>query len=475
MGLWRIWKNRHRVLGLNARYLDYIRPYNLKRAIHIADDKVLTKKVLKKAGVPTPELLGVIRDMQELNGFDFDALPKSFVLKPVFGSEGRGIDIFYNRKGDEWIKASGERVHIDELKSRVREILEGRYSMFNQPDVALFEERVKPHKSFRYYTYKGTPDVRVIMFNGVPMMGMLRLPTEESDGKANLKLNGIGGAIDIAAGRVMTAVKGKAQEIEFVPHTKQRISGLRIPYWERILKYSAAAQAATGLGYGCFDFLIDREKGPLLVEIGARPGLSIQLADQEGLRSRLDRVKGIKIKSLDHGIRLGKNMFGGEIEESVENLTGKPVLGIIEDVEIFGPDEKKKTKLKAKIDTGADSTSINRETLEKLGYEEVLKQYDEFMSENYPDLDLNGMSQAEAKEIAQKITEEVMAAGMEIERVTEVFSSHGATLRPYIKIELMVKDLSFTTTASAYDRSRLKYPMIIGRKSLSKFLVDPSK
>lgn len=474
MGLIRMFRNRDRVLGLNARYLDYIRPYNLSPAIRIADDKVLTKKVLQKAEVPTPELLGVIRNRKELREFDFEALPKSFVLKPVFGSEGRGIEIFYNRKEGEWIKSSGERVNVAGLKSRVREIIEGRYSMFNQPDVALFEERVKAHKAFRYYTYKGTPDVRVIMFNGVPVMGMLRLPTKESDGKANLKLDGIGGAIDIAAGRVMTAVKGKSGEIEFVPHTKQRISGLRIPYWERILKYSAAAQHASGLNYGCFDFLIDRDKGPLLVEIGARPGLSIQLADQQGQRERLERVKGIKIKSLEHGIRLGKSMFGGEIEESVENLTGKPVLGIIESVEIFGPEEQK-TKLKAKIDTGADSTSINRKTLEELGYQETLETYEEFINKNYGDLDITSMSRSEAGAKSDEIIERLKEEDFGVEKVVAVFSSHGATFRPYVRVEMEIKGIKFDTLASVYDRSKLKYPMIIGRKSLGKYLVDPSK
>ena len=43
-------KSRH-ILGINARNLLYIYPYNPTQAVLIADNKLLTKKVLKKAGI----------------------------------------------------------------------------------------------------------------------------------------------------------------------------------------------------------------------------------------------------------------------------------------------------------------------------------------------------------------------------------------------------------------------------------------
>ena len=70
---------------MNARNLDYIRPFNPKRARSIADDKLWTKRVLMKADIPTPPLFGVIHDKLELAEFDFSQLPSSFVLKPNFG------------------------------------------------------------------------------------------------------------------------------------------------------------------------------------------------------------------------------------------------------------------------------------------------------------------------------------------------------------------------------------------------------
>ena len=47
----------------------------------------------------------------------------------------------------------------------------------------------------------------------------------------------------------------------------------------------------TGLGYLGVDLLLDREKGPLLLELNARPGLAIQMANKSGLFGRLDRIE----------------------------------------------------------------------------------------------------------------------------------------------------------------------------------------
>jgi len=46
----------------------------------------------------------------------------------------------------------------------------------------------------------------------------------------------------------------------------------------------------TGLGYLGVDLVIDRDHGPLLLELNARPGLAIQLANHSGLFARLQLV-----------------------------------------------------------------------------------------------------------------------------------------------------------------------------------------
>lgn len=474
MGLIRIWNNKERILGLNERYLEYIRPYNTSKAIKIADDKILTKEILSSVEIPVPPLIDIVKSHRELEDFDFETLPSSFVIKPVRGIEGGGIEIFYNKKNGHWIKSNGDKVSIEGIRSRVEDILDGRYSLHNQPDQAMFEERVKPHKAFRYYTYKGTPDVRIVVFNKIPIMSYVRLPTKESFGRANLAQGAIGAAIDIAAGRVTTSIIGKKGEIEYVPNTSIRLSGLRIPYWSKILEYAIRAHDVSGLGFAAVDFLIDRDKGPMIVELNARPGLSIQLANQAGLAWRLNTAKGLKVTSIQKGIRMGKDLFGGEIEETVENITGKQVIGIIENITLYGKD-KQKEELKAKIDTGADSTSIDRSLLEKLGYKSDLDEYYAFIQKELKGLDINTLSRREVETLAKELTEKAINEGINIEKVGEVFSSHGTSLRPYFKVDIQLSGVRYSTLCSAYDRSKLTYRVIVGRKSLGLFLIEPSK
>jgi len=461
-------KNRKKVLGLNERYLEYIRPNNLKKAVAIADDKILTKKILSKANIPVPKKIGVIRSADELEKYNFEELPISFVLKPVHGVRGGGVEIFYNRdKNGQWIKADGSRHDVDDIKIHCRDIIDGKYSLNNEPDTILIEERVRPHKIFRYHTFKGTPDVRIIVFNKIPVMGMLRLPTKKSGGKANLDQGAIGAGIDMAVGKTTHAISGKAGYIDLIPEYRIPVSGLRIPFWDRILRYSIEASIVTELGFATIDFLIDKDLGPLIVELNARPGLSIQLANDSGLRWRLKKASGIKVKTTEKGIRLAKDLFGGEIEEEIEALSGKDVIGIYETIKLFGA-ENKEYEYKAKIDTGADSTSIDKNIAIELGYKEIIDIFDNL---NIPE----NLSREEGIILMKKYADELVPKYEKLADVNLIHSSHGTSLRPYINIELQIDNTRFETKATIFDRSKLNYPVIVGRKSLTKFLVDPSK
>jgi len=469
MKLSKFFKNRRKILGMNERNLIFIRKSNHKKAINIADDKILTKEILSFAGIPTSKLIAVINNIKELENFDWSTIPNSFVLKPATGLEGAGIDIFYNRDlNGEWIRADKTKVSLDNLKIQIRDILNGKYSLNQLPDRALLEERVKTHKSFKYYTYKGTPDIRIIAYNKIPVMSFLRLPTQESQGKANLVLGAIGAGIDLANGTTTSAIQGKHGYIEYIPNTKILISGLKIPFWNKMLTYAIQAQVATGLNYSAVDFLIDRELGPLIVEINARPGLSIQLANKDGLRWRLKKVRDIKVTTIEKGIRIAKYLFGGEIEEEVETITGKDVIGIVEKAILFDSN-KNEYEVKAKVDTGADSTSIDTNLAIKLGFEDIINAFDNL------DLPVN-LERGEGLKIKNEIFTKLVPQFPErLVDVLYVKSSHGTSLRPYIKIQMKIKETVFETNATIFDRSKLNYPMIIGRKSLTKFLIDPSK
>ncbi len=468
-----ILQNRKQVLGRNERQLSYIRKYNLSRAKHIADNKVLSKRILHKNNIPVPKKVTVIRDKKQLDTFNFDLLPNSFVVKPVNGTRGGGIEIFYNRdKNGNWIRADRSRMSLNDLKSHCRDILDGKYSLFNEPDIILFEERVKFHKNFKYYTYKGAPDIRVIVYNSIPIMSYVRLPTKASEGKANLDLGAIGVGIDLAVGKTTSAIIGKSTPIEYTPDTHLPLSGIRIPYWDKILAYAIEASKVTGLGYGAMDFLIDRDLGPVIVEMNARPGLSIQIANHDGLRWRLKKAQGLKVKNTQHGIRLSKNLFGGEIEEELEELTGKQVIGLEENINLYNKDDVTKTAIKAKIDTGASITSIDTQLARELGYGEAID-YAEEILKDVPKLFSNGK---EAREYSASHD-----LSLRLENSPDIYSGaiikagNGVSYRPSIRIKFEISGQVIESHATLTNRTYLNYPMIIGQRDLKKFLIDPSK
>lgn len=456
------------LLGMNARNLLYIRPNNLKSAKRLADNKLLCKKVLKKNDLPVPELIAKIVNRQALEEFDFNLLPESFVLKPNSGLGGEGILVVYGKKKSTeniWIKADKELATEMDLRNHIQNILDGSFSRTNTPDVAFFEERIKISKVFKPYSYKGMPDVRVIVYNGVPVMAMLRLATKESSGKANLQIGGIGCGIDMATGITTTSVQGKSKIIESLPQSRLSLRGIRIPYWDRILEMAVLAQKASNLGFLGADVAIDRDRGPVFLELNARPGLSIQIANLDGLFGRLQRVEGLKVKSISHGIKLAKNLFGGEIEEEIEEISGKKIIGTVEKIKLTGKDNQE-IEVEAKIDTGAYSTSIDTELAKKLGLEEVL--------EKFGQLDLSGyVLKPENEDLIKKdFLNKHQTSLPEIIDVAVVFSASGATLRPVIKLAFEMDGEKVSSLANIVERKNLKYPMIVGKKDLKRFLIQ---
>ena len=421
------------ILGINARNLTYLRPSNSQRAIRIASNKLLAKKILSKNGLPVSQTYSVIETIQELKDFNWTNLPPTFVLKPNQGLGGEGIIIVYGRKKKfpyPWVKANKKLVEIKDLQEHISNILEGTFSLTNLPDIAFFEERIKLLKLFKPYAYRGIPDIRVIVYNSVPIMAELRLPTKESDGKANLHLGGIGVGIDLGTGITTTAIQ-KDRLIEYVPGTRMLLKGIQIPDWEEVLRLSIHAQQITKIGFMGIDIAIDREKGPVILELNSRPGLSIQIANLASLNDRLQRVKGLKIRTISKGVKIAQDLFGGEVEEGLEEISGRKVIGINEPIEILDK-EKNRHSTMAKVDTGAYRTTICTSLTKELGIDKI---------------------------IGSK----------------KVRGALGMDERPIINLSFVLDKRLVSTEAFIADRTELKYDIIVGRKDLKRFLVDPAK
>lgn len=284
------------VLGLNERNSDYIMRLNPRRLYPGVDDKVLTKKLSLDAGMAVPDLYGVINNQGEVQTFpDIVADRKSFVIKPAQGSGGDGIIVITGRskrKRDCFRLSSGMIVSQGELLYHLSNIVGGQYSLSGNPDKALIEYCVRFDPVFADVSYQGVPDIRVIVYRGYPAMAMVRLPTRASDGKANLHQGAVGAGIDMGTGTTMNGVLDD-EVVEEHPDTGALVAGLEIPHWEFILESSAKGYEVTGLGYLGVDMVIDRDRGPLILEMNARPGLNIQIANGVGLAERISRIDAI--------------------------------------------------------------------------------------------------------------------------------------------------------------------------------------
>lgn len=462
----KVLENGKKILGMNSRNLSYIRPCNLSKSKRLADDKISSKKFLKKAGIPVPKMIAKISSLSALEKFDWSVLPSSFALKPSRGFGGEGILVVYGKKKDAdnaWIKADGALITCEDLKNHVRNILDGSFSLSGVSDTAFFEERLKLLKLFKPYAFKGIPDIRVIVYNKVPIMAMLRLPTRDSGGKANLQQGAIGVGIDLASGITTTAVQGKFKIIEYAPETRLLLSGIKIPYWSDILKLAVQAQEITGLGFLGADIAIDKELGPVFLELNARPGLSIQIANIAGLKERLDRVQGLNIKTIERGVKVGMNLFGGEIEEELEEISGRKIIGTVEKVKLIGKDGKE-IEVEAKIDTGASFTSIDTELAKQLGFGQTIMEYEKL---NIDYEEIKNLSKEQRETLSKNIPDLVDTA--------IIHSSHGTTYRPMIRINIFLNNVNVLVKTSIIDRKNLQYPIIIGKRNLGKFLIDVSK
>ncbi len=136
-------------------------------------------------------------------------------------------------------------------------------------------------------SYQGAPDIRLVMLYGYPVMAMLRAATKESDGRANLHQGALGIGIDLATGRTIRAVH-YGKPLTHHPDTGVELIGIQLPGWDKILDIAVTCQEMTGLGYLGVDLMIDETRGPLMIEVNARPGLAIQMANGVGLLRRLE-------------------------------------------------------------------------------------------------------------------------------------------------------------------------------------------
>jgi len=287
----RLRRVRHEALGLNRRNQDFLLRLNPPHLVGLVDHKVQTKEVLSRHGLPVPQTFGRYTRQRELPELVREAEHRAqFVIKPARGSGGEGVMVITGRRDERLVKASGAMLRWGDLMAHAADIIAGAFSLSQARDEAILEHRLQPDKTLAPYSPGGIPDIRIVLSRGVPVMAMLRLPTKASDGRANLHVGGIGVGLDLATGRAVHAIC-RDRPLTIHPDTHQPLPALRVPQWEDIVMLATRSYDAIPLGYYGIDIVIDADLGPVILELNARPGLSIQLANRRGLRQMLEAVR----------------------------------------------------------------------------------------------------------------------------------------------------------------------------------------
>ena len=445
-------KQYDQFLTKNERNRVYLRKNSIEGR-RVADSKYKTKRLLSKAGVGVPKLMARFRGQEELEKFDWSKMTDNFVVKPVSGYGGEGIIIVRRRVGDKCQLMNGKMMRIDDLKMHCLEILAGKYSMHGTTDMVLIEERIRIHPMFLGITKTGTPDVGVVVYNKIPVMAFLRVPTDKSGGRANLQQGAMGLGVDLATGITTFGVEGKGTEIaKIFDRGKKKmikVNGIKIPMWRDILETAVNCQKAIpGLGFMRVDIVLDKEKGPMVLEVNARPGLSIQICNKAGLKQRMEKVEDIEAKSVDHSVSLAKYLFGEGFFEKVEQKEKMKTVQPLEIIKVkipkgFKPDLQKSpvlrqgkhrvVEVRAKIDTGAFRSSIDRNLATKLGLlvpERVLyyRHYKSSLGKHHD--------------------------------------------RPVVGVTFWLNGTKVVTAVNVADRGKLRTKFLLGRKDLEGFLVS---
>ena len=300
------------IMGMNQRNVSYIGRYNPRKLYPLVDNKLKTKHIAVDAGVTVPKLIGTIQHQHEVG--KIAAMVKEwsgFCIKPARGSGGKGILVIMRQEDGLFYKPNGSSCTANDLERHISNILAGLFSLGGKPDFVLVEDLIHFDNVFDGYSFEGVPDTRVIIFKGFPVMSMMRLSTASSDGKANLHQGAVGVGICLRTGRALRAVQHN-QPIRYHPDTSKDLFDLEVPHWMKLLNLAASCYEMSGLGYIGTDMVLDKLRGPMLLELNARPGLSIQIANAAGLLPRLRQIEKMgKVQmNVDERVAYAMEHFG---------------------------------------------------------------------------------------------------------------------------------------------------------------------
>lgn len=149
----------------------------------------------------------------------------------------------------------------------------------------------------------------------------------------------------------------------------------------------------------------------------------------------------------------------------------KIILGLEEEVKIFLPNGKF-IRRKAKIDTGARTTAIDISIAKKIGLYHVYEQFHALL----PKLTLTHSNFKEVRKLVNREIKPYLKRQIpDLYDVQVTPATNGVSIRPYVRFHYHLRNMHIDTIASIVDRKILIYPILVGKRDMTGFLIDPTK
>lgn len=276
------------VVGMNFRNRHLVDFLNPRSEISVARDKAATKERLTPLGIPSAKTIALVRHSREIPMVldQLTRLEGGFVVKPAKSAQGRGILLCRSLDENTLTKTSGKQLDRRDLIFHFHRILQGEYSFGRPDDAILIEELLLTDSDWIMPDLPGAPDLRIKVCDGRILMGMVRLPTLASDGRANLHCGAAGAGIDLERGITTGGILNN-KPCDFHPDNGLPLGGHPIQDFAQCIELAGRCAKAFKLGYIGIDLMRDKRYGPVVLEVNARPGLALQTANRKGFLTNL--------------------------------------------------------------------------------------------------------------------------------------------------------------------------------------------
>ena len=218
-----------------------------------------------------------IRLLNDLDTEQFKTFVKkhpSFIMKPVFGTRGAGIEVLRG-------------MTVQAAKSRLSEI-------YNSGETAIvIEELIDQDEAVAQLHKESVNTLRVITIRYDDGVEVIHSTLRMGKGSAvidNASAGGVLGVVNVKTGKVYAACDKCGNSFECHPDSGVNLIGFEIPRWHEVESLvKQAAQVLPKVRYVGWDIALSK-KGCVLIEGNDKSQLGFQIPMQEGFRAEMNAI-----------------------------------------------------------------------------------------------------------------------------------------------------------------------------------------